>query len=165
VITARVESENVSGYSLSKGGIIPNFLIRRSGNTYKRAESSLNIPTTLNSLVPPTTKERLELLKKPSLDFLWLKITNRCNEQCAHCLARSSLFGTHGEMQDTDWEKVLQTAKKMNVKMVQFFGGEPTTHPNLNHFIRYAYLLGLNIEVYTNLVRLTDDTLQTFKDL
>jgi len=102
--------------------------------------------------------------QKKDLKFLWLEITNQCNEQCAHCYNKSSPYGTHGKMQTQDWKNVLSGAKAFGTQEVQFIGGEPTTHPALNHLVRFAHEDGLNIEVFTNLVKLTDETLQTFQD-
>lgn len=40
--------------------------------------------------------------------------------------------------------------------MVQFIGGEPTLHPGLTSLVDHALGAGLLVEVFTNLVHVTD---------
>jgi MoaA/NifB/PqqE/SkfB family radical SAM enzyme len=40
--------------------------------------------------------------------------------------------------------------------MVQFIGGEPTLHPRLPHLVDHAVDVGLVVEVFSNLVHITD---------
>lgn len=99
------------------------------------------------------------------LNFLRLEITGKCNLACAHCYAASSPQGSHGTMKRDDWERVLFQASELGCKRIQFIGGEPTIHPDLAHLLSIASSLGMNIEVYTNLVHMTTalwDAFQTY---
>ena len=89
------------------------------------------------------------------LNFLWLEITGKCNLTCAHCYAASSPQGNHGNMQRKDWQRVLFQASELQCRSVQFIGGEPTVHPDLVYLLAVASSLGMDIEVYTNLVHMT----------
>jgi len=88
--------------------------------------------------------------------FLWLELTGACQLACAHCYAQSGPSGTHGSMSRADWERVIDQAAAMRVEMVQFIGGEPTLHPDLSRLIERALACGLEVEVFTNLVRVTE---------
>lgn len=61
------------------------------------------------------------------LDFLWLELTNGCNLACKHCYAES------GPGADTDdvlgvekWLELIDEARELGCRQVQFIGGEPT---------------------------------------
>jgi hypothetical protein len=58
-----------------------------------------------------------------------------------------------------DWKRVIDQLAQMRVPMIQFIGGEPTLHPNFEELVRYALSKRLEVEVFTNLVKLTDDLL------
>lgn len=88
--------------------------------------------------------------------FLWLEITGRCQLECTHCYASSGPDGTPGVMTARDWRDVLDQAANLGVSMVQFIGGEPTLHPDLIDLINHACRAGLAIEVFSNLVHVTD---------
>lgn len=90
------------------------------------------------------------------LSFLWLEITGECQLMCTHCYADSGPRGTRGTMSDDDWKRVIDEAKKLDVKMVQFIGGEPTLHPGFSDLVVYALGRGLLVEVFSNLVRVPD---------
>lgn len=100
-------------------------------------------------------------MRRP-LRFMWLEITGRCQLQCAHCSADSGPGGTHGTMTAADWETVITQAGACGVEMVQFIGGEPTLHPDLDRLVRFALTAGVEAEVYTNLVHVTPALWETF---
>jgi MoaA/NifB/PqqE/SkfB family radical SAM enzyme len=113
----------------------------------------------------PTAHENIsnQSTERP-LTFLWLEITGLCNLSCAHCYAGSSPVGSRGEMKTEDWYTIIQDAADMGCKSIQFIGGEPTTHPDLNRLIRLARELEMRIEVYTNLVSVKDKHWKTFQE-
>lgn len=61
-----------------------------------------------------------------------------------------------------DWVRVLNQAAVMRVEMVQFIGGEPTLHPHLPELIEHALAHDLEVEVFTNLVHVTDRLWEVF---
>ncbi|WP_253863908.1 radical SAM/SPASM domain-containing protein [Prauserella halophila] len=96
------------------------------------------------------------------MTFLWLEITGRCQLECTHCYAGSSPAGDHGTMTTPDWLSVLDQAADLGVSMVQFIGGEPTLHPSLPELVRHALSHGLRVEVFSNLVHVTDELWDVF---
>ncbi|MGH3937478.1 MAG: radical SAM protein, partial [Pseudonocardiaceae bacterium] len=94
--------------------------------------------------------------------FLWLEITGRCQLQCVHCYAESGPGGTHGTMTRWDWVRVLDQADGLDVEMVQFIGGEPTLYPWLADLVEYALGCGLQVEVFSNLVHVSDELWEVF---
>lgn len=85
-------------------------------------------------------------------DMLWLDLTRKCQLACSHCFNASGATGDHGTMTRADWIRVLDEAAACGVRRIQFIGGEPTMHPDAAHLVGHALALGLDVEVYTNLV-------------
>ena len=94
--------------------------------------------------------------------FLWLEITGKCQLTCSHCYAESGPSGTHGALTTPDWLRVLDQAAALGVEMVQFIGGEPTLHPGLLQLVQHALRHGLVVEVFTNLVHVTETLWELF---
>jgi MoaA/NifB/PqqE/SkfB family radical SAM enzyme len=88
-------------------------------------------------------------------DFLELEVTGICQIRCIHCYADSGPQGGHGTMISADWERVIDQAAALGVRTVQFIGGEPLIAPQLPRLVRHALKAGLNVNVYSNLVRVT----------
>lgn len=87
------------------------------------------------------------------LDFLWLELTNRCNMQCAHCSVSSTPWsGDTDTLTDADYRQMLDDARALGCKTVQFIGGEPTLNRDLATLIGYAHEKGFTtIQLYSNL--------------
>lgn len=94
--------------------------------------------------------------------FLELELTGRCQLECVHCYAASGPAGTHGTMSTADWRRVIDEAAGVGVGMVQFIGGEPTLHPDLLALVDHALAAGIEVEVFSNLVRVTPELWETF---
>lgn len=94
--------------------------------------------------------------------FLWLELTGRCQLTCVHCYAESGPSGTHGSMTVADWVRVLNEATELGVSSVQFIGGEPTLYPGLTRLIDHALENRLQVEVFSNLVHVTDEQWSAF---
>lgn len=88
--------------------------------------------------------------------FLWMDLTRKCQLDCGHCHNGSGPTGTHGTMTVEEWVRVLSEAASAGVRHVQFTGGEVTMHPDAPTLIEYARGLGLRVEVYSNMVHLTE---------
>jgi sulfatase maturation enzyme AslB (radical SAM superfamily) len=100
----------------------------------------------------------------PILDFVWLELTNRCNLQCVHCYADSgpSAGGTDVLTED-DYLGLIDQIYDLGCRKIQFIGGEPTLNRSLPKLIEAASQRGFEfIEVYTNLIHLSDDLLTVF---
>lgn len=95
--------------------------------------------------------------------LLWLDLTRKCQLQCSHCYNASGPGGTHGTMTREDWVSVLEQAAAYGVQNIQFIGGEPTMHPNFGELVDHALPIGLNVEVYSNLVHVSDECWEVFQ--
>ncbi len=91
------------------------------------------------------------------LQRIWAELTGNCQLACIHCYADSGPSGSHGKMTAKDWMNVVDDAKSLGASMVQFIGGEPTMHPQFPAILRHAIRTGIEVEVYTNLVHVTDE--------
>ncbi|MHC0430796.1 radical SAM protein [Streptomyces sp. O3] len=90
------------------------------------------------------------------LRFLWLDLTRKCQLQCAHCYNASGPDGDHGTMTREHWFEVLAQACKLGVSGVQLIGGEVTLHPHAIELAKRAWEVGLRVEVFSNLVHVSD---------
>ncbi|MCR4306688.1 MAG: radical SAM protein [Candidatus Yonathbacteria bacterium] len=100
------------------------------------------------------------------IDFLWLELTNQCNLQCVHCYAESSPRTGHSDiLLLADYERLIDEARALGCKKIQFIGGEPTLNQDLECLIVRAVSVGyLFIEVFTNLTHLPQKLLACFKN-
>lgn len=105
-----------------------------------------------------------EISNPAPLDFVWLELTNQCNLQCVHCYSESSPRSTESNvLTEHNYLGLIADAYELGCRKLQFIGGEPTLNKDLPRFIAYADGLGYEfIEVFTNLVSLSDSLLATF---
>ena len=96
------------------------------------------------------------------LRFVWLEITGRCQLTCHHCYAESEPKGSDGAMLPADWCRVIDEVAQLGGRMVQFIGGEPTVYRRLPHLVHRALGQGLEVEVFSNLVRVSSELWETF---
>jgi MoaA/NifB/PqqE/SkfB family radical SAM enzyme len=59
-------------------------------------------------------------------------------------------------MSFSDWKNVIASLAAHGTRFVQFIGGEPTIHPSFCELLHEAGKLGLGIEVYSNLVGISE---------
>jgi MoaA/NifB/PqqE/SkfB family radical SAM enzyme len=88
---------------------------------------------------------------------IWAELTGKCQLECTHCYAESGPSGSHGTMTAQDWMNVTDDAHALGASMVQFIGGEPTMHPQFPAILRHAIETSITVEVYSNLVHVTDE--------
>jgi sulfatase maturation enzyme AslB (radical SAM superfamily) len=77
--------------------------------------------TTTTELLPDAAAVQASPAAVPS--FLELEIAGFCQLKCVHCYAESGPDGGRGTMTTGDWERVIDQAAAIGVKMVQFIGG------------------------------------------
>ncbi len=104
-----------------------------------------------------------DVAEHPVLDFLWLELTNRCNLQCSHCYAQSGPHAGAGDvLGPADYERLLTESRSLGCRQVQFIGGEPTLNKALPGLLQTAARLEFDaIEVFTNLISLSEELLQS----
>lgn len=130
---------------------------------YPEGVVGATLPNQLTSLFAPTTEELpsshaavadAAVVESEQVNFAWLEITGKCQEECGHCYAESGPNGTHGAMASEDWKSIIDQLAERGTGMVQFIGGEPTLHPGLPEYIEHALDKGMVVEVYTNMVHI-----------
>jgi radical SAM protein with 4Fe4S-binding SPASM domain len=96
-----------------------------------------------------------------ALNFLWLELTNRCNLKCVHCYTESHpLSGDRDLLTPEDYEGVMRQAYELGCRKIQLIGGEPQLNPAFKSLLRTSVEIGFEfVEVFTNLTRLDDETL------
>ncbi|TDB72943.1 radical SAM/SPASM domain-containing protein [Actinomadura sp. KC216] len=99
-----------------------------------------------------TSTMESEQTRRTAPGMLWLDLTRKCQLGCAHCFNDSGSAGDHGTMTRDDWVRVLDQAAACDIRRVQLIGGEPTMHPDAAHLSECALALGLDVEVFSNLV-------------
>ncbi len=99
------------------------------------------------------------------LEFAWIELTNQCNLECVHCYASSGPNSTERDLlSGTDYHAILDQLHALGCKRVQFIGGEPTLNKDLVSLLDHAHRTGFTfIEVFTNLVHLSDELLTTMR--
>ncbi|MEV4506061.1 radical SAM/SPASM domain-containing protein [Streptomyces klenkii] len=102
-------------------------------------------------------------VERTSTRFLWLDLTRKCQLSCTHCYNSSGPTGTHGTMSREGWISVLDQAVAAGVEAVQLVGGEPTLHPHFEELADHALTIGLNVEVYSNLVHVSPSNWTLFQ--
>lgn len=93
---------------------------------------------------------------------LWFELTSKCQLTCGHCYADSGPRNGHGTMSFDDWTNLIDQAYAERINMVQLIGGEPTMAPRFTEIMAYALTEGLAVEVYSNLVHVTDEMWELF---
>jgi radical SAM protein with 4Fe4S-binding SPASM domain len=108
--------------------------------------------------VQPATPESVDGV----LDFLWLELTNRCNLQCVHCYTESDPWsGDRDLLTASDYETLMADAFALGCRKIQLIGGEPQLNPAFDQLLRTSVDIGFEfVEVFTNLTRLTDETIR-----
>jgi len=90
--------------------------------------------------VPLQSKIVLNPSPIPSLRYLELQITNRCNLQCRHCYIGE---GSHQDLSRKQIQEVLEQFEEIQGLRLLLSGGEPLLHPNfweVNEVLRdYAF--------------------------
>lgn len=100
------------------------------------------------------------------IDFLSLELTNQCNLQCLHCYANAGQrTNINSVLARFDYENLIKDGVELGAKKVQFIGGEPTLNKDLPYLISFAHYKGYEfIEVFSNLIGLTDELIDCYKE-
>lgn len=77
-----------------------------------------------------------------------IQITNKCYENCSHCLQDSSVIGQH--MSDETFEELLKFVKKVDPMILAISGGEPTAHPKFYEICKRLDDLGIVFTICSN---------------
>lgn len=78
-----------------------------------------------------------------------LKITEKCNFNCPHCVSSSS-SKSFGGLPISDIKKMLQTLRAHRVPKINFSGGEPFIRKDFMDILEYASELGFETRITSN---------------
>ncbi|MBI5537400.1 MAG: radical SAM protein [Deltaproteobacteria bacterium] len=95
------------------------------------------------------------LIRRDGFEMLWIELLSQCNERCLHCYSASGP-GEGGQLDPADVRSVLDSAKALGFRRVQFTGGEPLLYEALPGVVEHARQCGLQVEIFTNAVLLDD---------
>ncbi len=97
----------------------------------------------------------------PSLRYVWLELTSRCNCKCLHCygafgLPKEEALGK--ELTLDEWKFVIEKVSKLGGNAIQFIGGEPLIHPHFGELLEHASAVGIErIDIFTNAYFITEE--------
>jgi len=110
----------------------------------------------------------LEVTESPrvGLEFMWLELTDKCNQKCLHCYASANDIVATEERPEINWEKIIAEGKTLGCNGIQFIGGEPLLFPGLLDLAQTAKDSGYEfIEIFTNGTLLDEGKVKKIKDL
>ncbi len=121
-------------------------------------------------LVEPSDNPPSEIeieIPQVGLNFMWLELTDKCNERCLHCYATAGESSSQvDELPVTNWERVIEEGAGLECKKLQFIGGEPLLFKGVFDLATAARDSGYGfIEIFTNGVLLNKENIQKIKAL
>jgi MoaA/NifB/PqqE/SkfB family radical SAM enzyme len=79
----------------------------------------------------------------PTVKFLSLELTNRCNLKCVHCYTESTPESGDDDLMSADnYESVMLQAYALGCRVVQFIGGEAQLSPDFYRLLKKAKSIG-----------------------
>ena len=114
-------------------------------------------------------------IPKPSLQFAWLEITDRCNERCPHCYGSFSpdkQDKVARPLDHTEWKNAIQSLAENGCRQIQFIGGEPFRYrgeiktQDVLDLAEFAKEKDFSfIEIFTNGTLISAEIVKRIKDL
>lgn len=96
-------------------------------------------------------------LSRRALEVVQINLGDRCNLECSHCHIEASPQGQNNMTAETA-RLVVDKLKEIDVKRVEFTGGEPLLNDNLKLFIEELSNSGKELAVRTNLTLLNHNS-------
>ena len=100
--------------------------------------------------------------KKPVV--VW-NMTRRCNLKCVHCYASSEDISYDNELNHEQCIAMIDDLAKFGVPVLLFSGGEPTVHPRLVEYAKYAVSKGMRAVISTNGTLITKEKAKLLKEV
>lgn len=100
--------------------------------------------------------------KKPVV--VW-NMTRRCNLRCVHCYARSEDISYDNELTHEQSLAMMDDLAQFGVPVLLFSGGEPTVHPRLVEYAKYAVSKGMRAVISTNGTLITKEKAKALKEV
>lgn len=118
--------------------------------------------------VRTVSSNNAELWRKlaSKLTHLDMELTERCNNDCVHCLINRPQHDAEAqaaELRTDEIKQILKQAAALGCFKVRFTGGEPLLRPDFNEIYLYAKRLGLKVLIFTNATLINDDLIQLWR--
>lgn len=97
-----------------------------------------------------------------------LDLTYRCNFRCVHCYIAgpgADRDDARGELDASQWRKIIDDIAGAGCLFLLLTGGDPLLRSDFCEIYRHAKNKGLLVTVFTNGTTLTDEILDTFREL
>lgn len=95
---------------------------------------------------------------------LTISITYRCNHHCCFCCI-SAGNPMPGELEETEWLRVIDEAADLGVMEVIISGGEPMIHPGIFSIVKRIVDKGMYPIILSNGALLTEENIKKLSDL
>ncbi len=142
---------------ISRGNSLFSNLIEKDNE--KLIEYCLN-----EGILTETPQKRIRSVIKqspiPSLRYLELQITNRCNLRCKHCFVISEKCHKTQELSFKKIKKILKEFEKMQGLRVLITGGEPLLHSDFRKINDFIKELAIRKILFTNGLLLNNKILE-----
>ncbi|MCD4719034.1 MAG: 12,18-didecarboxysiroheme deacetylase [Desulfobacula sp.] len=106
----------------------------------------------------------LQFSKDKTPVVVW-NMTRRCNLKCVHCYARSEDISYDNELAHEQSIAMIDDLAQFGVPVLLFSGGEPTVHPRLVEYAKYAVSKGMRAVISTNGTLITKEKAKIFKEI
>ena len=90
--------------------------------------------------------------------FYVLRMMDQCNQQCRICMVSDQITNTKQPMAYLTICREIKQAHTQGYRMIDFFGGEPTTNPSLVRGALFAKKLGMTCCLATNAQAFASET-------
>ena len=140
-----------------------NFLLNCDGSLKEIDNSTLEYLLSENIVEIDSKRKINEFMEQdePSLRFLLLTVTNRCNLWCRHCYVDQK-----NEFMSFDtFRKAVDEFYRMGGLKLMISGGEPLMHPEILEFLRYARKFPFRIVLLTNGYMVTDSLIPVLAEM
>ncbi|MBD3197525.1 MAG: radical SAM protein [Candidatus Lokiarchaeota archaeon] len=97
-----------------------------------------------------------EYYNEGKIYILQIESTLRCQQLCDYCYARSTPFSSHG-MSSVKIKELLDVAERLDIRMIDWLGGDPLIREDWFELCKYASELGLINNIWTSGIPLSDE--------
>lgn len=149
--TQNVYSINSDGSQILKKAIENGILSQDEHVFLSQVKTAVGI-----SEIIPTDIHLPEFYRQMHLQFVWLELTQKCNNRCLHCYEGQSHSEADTPLALSQWIHIIDQLATLKCSGIQFIGGEPTMFDGLEDLIYYAADRIKTITIFSNL-RLLDE--------
>lgn len=142
-------------------------IYREQTSKYNCEQSQTNTPTTIEKLPFAISSAELEYTEKVGgITSVMFELTYNCSEKCIHCYnpgatrndEEQSHRGDRNELSINDYKRIIDQLYDKGLIKVCLSGGDPFSKPIVWEILDYLYEKEIAIDIFTNGLRITNDT-------